>query len=397
MECSRLSYSVDQDTAQPAVLRVNQNLLKKSWDTSQKSTKDEWSTWMKQLSLDLLRESPSPALRACSALAQSYTTLAAKLFNASFVSCWSELYENYQEDLVRSIEYALTSNNIPLSVLQSLLNLAEFMEHDEKALPIDIVKLGGLADKCQAYAKALRYKESEFQQNSKATIESLISLNNQLQQPEAAEGILAYAREQLQMQLKEGWYVFETDHKLITSSLSSSRRYEKLRRWEKALDAYERRAKDDPFSLDITTGRMRCLNALGEWRKLNELSSVAWKRTTDEATFSKLAPISANAAWHLEQWDDLKRYVEFIGKGTEDFLFFKSMIAVHEGQYNEAEENIEQARDLLDTTLTALVGESYSRAYDMVVRAQELAEIEEVCDLKFGAKIMITVDSILSR
>ena len=45
---------------------------------------------------------------------------------------------------------------------QTLLNLAEFMEHNDKPLPIDIRKLGALAEKCHAYAKALHYREIEL-------------------------------------------------------------------------------------------------------------------------------------------------------------------------------------------------------------------------------------------
>ena len=36
------------------------------------------------------------------------------------------------------------------------------MEHDDKALPIDIRTLGIFAAKCHAFAKALHYKETEF-------------------------------------------------------------------------------------------------------------------------------------------------------------------------------------------------------------------------------------------
>ena len=43
----------------------------------------------------------------------------------------------------------------------ALLNLAEYMEHDDKALPMDIHQLSALAAKCHAYAKALHYKELE--------------------------------------------------------------------------------------------------------------------------------------------------------------------------------------------------------------------------------------------
>jgi phosphatidylinositol kinase/protein kinase (PI-3 family) len=50
--------------------------------------------------------------------------------------------------------------------------------------------LGGLAEKCAAYAKALHYKEIEFQTSPATTCEALISINNQLDLPQAAVGIL---------------------------------------------------------------------------------------------------------------------------------------------------------------------------------------------------------------
>ena len=47
---------------------------------------------------------------------------------------------------------------------------------------------------CRAYAKALHYKEEEFHRGPNTQIlESLISINNKLQQPEAAAGVLEYA------------------------------------------------------------------------------------------------------------------------------------------------------------------------------------------------------------
>ena len=40
---------------------------------------------------------------------------------------------------------------------------------------------------------------------------------------------------------------------------------------------------------------------------------------------------------------------------------------------------IDGTRDILDTELTGLVGESYSRAYGVMVNIQLLAEMEEIC------------------
>ena len=48
---------------------------------------------------------------------------------------------------------------------------------------------------CRAYAKALHYKEEEFHRGlTTKTLESLISINNKLQQPDAAAGVLVFAQ-----------------------------------------------------------------------------------------------------------------------------------------------------------------------------------------------------------
>lgn len=55
------------------------------------------------------------------------------MFNAIFLSVWSELQEKQQTELAESLQQALTTQNIP-EITQTLLNLAEFMEHCEKVI-----------------------------------------------------------------------------------------------------------------------------------------------------------------------------------------------------------------------------------------------------------------------
>lgn len=96
--------------------------------------------------------------RACSTLAQNYPQLASELFNAAFMSCWTELDDKSRKELVLALEHALTVPDAPELAL-AVLNLAEFLEHCEKgALPIPIKLLGDTAINCRAYAKALYYK-----------------------------------------------------------------------------------------------------------------------------------------------------------------------------------------------------------------------------------------------
>ena len=356
------------DRPDPAGLKkrdVDQDSLRKAWDTSQRSTQDDWAEWMSQLSFELLRESSSPALRACSALAQVYHPLARELFNAGFVSCYTELEPLYKQNLVESLEQAFAASAaITPEVLQVLLNLAEFMERDEKPLPIDIRTLGRLAMQCHAYAKALHLKEMEFQYSPETAIEALITINSELGQHEAVAGVLKHARDKYAVQTKESWY-------------------EKLNRWRKALGAYERRRDSDPNDLEATLGMMRCLNALGKYDRVSDLSAEMWRSDRPDKDFARreTAPIAAKAAWGLAKWDDMEQYVGSMRNSVQS-TFYSAILAICKGQYATAHVCIEKSRDLLDKNVSALVGESYNRAYDMIVKVQQLSELEEIIEYK---------------
>ena len=41
--------------------------------------------------------------------------------------------------------------------------------------------------------------------------------------------------------------------------------YEKLHEWNKALHAYEEKSDQNPDDVSYLLGRMRCLEALGQW------------------------------------------------------------------------------------------------------------------------------------
>ncbi|KAK4378516.1 hypothetical protein RND71_000378 [Anisodus tanguticus] len=413
-------------------LLVNDGRLRTAGEASQRSTKEDWAEWMRHFSIELLKESPSPALRTCARLAQLQPFVGRELFAAGFVSCWSQLNEASQRQLVRSLEMAFSSPNIPPEILATLLNLvriplpiiagdfafwvelvarglpsagylscvvcellhrswvypAEFMEHDERPLPIDIRLLGALAEKCRAFAKALHYKEMEFEgalsnrrdANPVAVVEALIHINNQLHQHEAAVGILTYAQQHLGVQLKESWY-------------------EKLQRWDDALKAYTAKASQASsphLGLDATLGRMRCLAALARWEELNNLCKEYWT-PAEPAARLEMAPMAANAAWNMGEWDQMAEYVSRLddgdetklrvlgntaasGDGSSNGTFFRAVLLVRRGKYDEAREYVERARKCLATELAALVLESYERAYSNMVRVQQLSELEEVIE-----------------
>ncbi|PFH51827.1 hypothetical protein AMATHDRAFT_58344 [Amanita thiersii Skay4041] len=349
--------------AEATKMAVNQQHLKEAWDTSQVSTREDWVEWMHRLSVEFMKESPSHALRACMSLVDIHPPLAKELFNAAFLSCWGDLYEQYQEDLVRSIEYAITSNTAPSELIHRLLNLAEFMEHEEKPLPIEHRTLGEYAMKYMAYAKALHYKELEyFSESSPAVIEALISINTRLQQHDAAWGTLLIAREQYDVTKHEEWY-------------------ERLGLWQDALLAYEKKAEQDSSALDIQIGRMKCLHALGEWDQLAAHVEQNWGSANHEEQ-REIAPMAAAAAWSLHEWESMDNYIQTMKSDSPDRAFYRAILSVHQNQFPKALMHVAKARDLLEPELSSFVGEGYGRSYNVMVRAQMLSELEEIIAFK---------------
>ncbi|KAF8519025.1 phosphatidylinositol 3-kinase [Hysterangium stoloniferum] len=341
----------------------NQQHLKQAWDVSQIATKEDWQDWFRKISAQFMKESPSAAIRSCMNVLDAYPQIARELFNAAFLSCWGELYEQYQDDLVRSIEAAITHPNMPPDLVHVLLNLAEFMEHEDKRLPIENRTLGEYALQFQAYAKALHYKELEFFRESTPTIvEALIGINTKLQQHDAAWGTLTVAREQYDVTKHEEWF-------------------ERLGRWQEALVAYDKKAELDPHAPDVVLGRMRCLHALGEWDRLSQLVHENWVGAGNDGR-REIAPLAAAAAWSLREWDRMDEYIGVMPNDSPDRSFYRAILAVHRNQFTKAANQIVKARDLLDPALTAVVGDNPGRSYNLMVRAQMLSELEEIIAYK---------------
>jgi FKBP12-rapamycin complex-associated protein len=235
------------------------------------------------------------------------------------------------------------------------------MEHDDKPLPLPMKTLSFYAQKCNLLAKALHYKEQEFSSNPSRNTADLITYYNGLQQPDEAIGVLKYALQNFDIQLKETWH-------------------EKLGRWDEALAAYEAKltqpniGSDQDFELNM--GRMRCLHALGEWETLSELTQDKWERSSDKQK-KDMANIAASAAWSLSHWELLDDYLAAMNEESADGLFFKAVLSIHRSLIPDTLSCIVKAREIAGSELATVVGESYTRAY----RYLRLYPLLLCCDL----------------
>lgn len=300
-------------------------------------SRESWRDSFKKFMSAVVAETPVPTLETCSLI--PYDNVPTDIFNAAFISVWIKLTQYEQDFIIRYLNSALKNSNVP-EIIKIILNLVEFIERCDVNyfLPLDYRLLAEKASQIKAYAKAIHYIEEQIhaiqaastvnsslistsaastyngvggvlgaggngngnsstkaiyatmssmsQQQQQQTLiyllEQLVTLNHELQQTEAAEGVLDFSSKYLKT--------------LDSQSKVKIRWYEKLHAWQKALNIYEKELNSEQLTLeiwktsgsnqsayligdnamkvtehrlDLLLGRMRCLKGLGDWQRLN--------------------------------------------------------------------------------------------------------------------------------
>ncbi|KAJ2330809.1 phosphatidylinositol kinase- protein kinase tor1, partial [Coemansia sp. RSA 2681] len=343
---------------------VNAQALRRAWSISQRVSKDEWTGWLSKLANELLYQSPSPALRACHTLACKHPRLRWELFNAAFVSCWTELSGQYQQEIISSLQEAASDRTVPADVLQTILSLAGYMERDEKQIQIDLKLLGQYADRCHALAKELHYMEAEWSlEKNYETIEKLIQLNQNLDLHDSAVGMLNYVRKE-QPDIRE-----------------SVEWYRRLQRWDDALEIYRCQEAEEGPSHRNMNGQLLCLFEMSDWDSLIPLFERIWSGNDHQLQMAS-ANIGMSMAWALGDVEHMEFYMSKLPSSSNDKAFCLALLAVYHNKYEEAAVYIYKAREEIRDKLVSHVTESYSRGYQYVFNCQMLTELEEVITYK---------------
>jgi FKBP12-rapamycin complex-associated protein len=316
---------------------------------------EDWIDWLKKTSYHLLKQNPSPLLYACSNVAEMYLPIISELYNIAFVICFKHLTESEKEEIITCLISVINNPDVPVMVLQTILNLAEFLEREEELKLFAPATLAAVAERCNASAKALYYKEKDFDRNRYENIDTLISINFDLQQPEAANGLLKLMHNEAQNTMREDWYL-------------------KLHEWSEALNIFDQ--KGDDLNITDILGKLQCYTALSDWEKVSDTVELLWDEELKSNAFdmepeeakvfnkNKIAEYASYAAWNLNNWDKFQQYVQQIDdKEAYQKHFFQTVISIKRNKFKEAEKFIDKCREMLDPKMKSLMGESYRRAY----------------------------------
>jgi serine/threonine-protein kinase mTOR len=372
-----------------------------------RETEEEWNLWLKQLAVELLRSSPSNAHGFAFTLAQLHEPFARHMLHSAFAVCYAEMEPRTKEAVRSLLGVVLRSERVPSEVLQELLNLSEYMERLEMrfnpkegshstyaGLLFELNTLMGSSERCNLYAKALHYVEIQFYEATYEYERSVmrgqahplppedwmkllqwceksIYLCNLLGLRESAEGMLKY--------IQHNFSFLTGKPPSELPRMMDAQLFEKLQWWSQSLRAYEKGLQSEPNKFSNMAGLMRSLDNLGDYGRLLESWKLFSPRIARKEA-SELAPYGAHAAWLLRRWDDMEAITAYMtddGYVGTTAVFYRAVLATHKRQFHSAVPIIQNCRKRLDSTLSALVAESYDRAYGLFVGIQQLSELEE--------------------
>ncbi|KAI3382621.1 hypothetical protein SNEBB_007053 [Seison nebaliae] len=287
----------------------------------------------------------------------------------------------------------LVNSKRPSTIMKRTGSSVEIKKYDKEkmysSIGIDICVLVTCAMNSQSFAKALYYQEKLYkeQPDNRKHRQNLISINNYLGQPEAARGVVANVE-------RDGNF--------------EGRLLEKLHQWDSALTVYRNalelqrntNANDFQNKLDLQHGHMRCLEALGMWTMLNRACKDLFKTNEKNEDRLNTHRMAAIANWGMQKWSSMYEHTKELRlskKYRYDFCLFRASHSIHIEEYDEAQNYITLARRYLEPELASLANESYSRSYGSMVRAQELAELEEVIHYKLVPEKRQTIEEMWQK
>ena len=109
---------------------------------------------------------------------------------------------------------------------------------------------------------------------------------------------------------------------------------------------------------------------------------------------TKIVVIGARAAWSLNEWNLMNSFVSELPNDNIDACFMRAVLAIYHENYTKSTQLIEQTRKYLDSTITALLAESYGRAYVPLIMVQQCSELEEIAEFKLLLREAGMEDSI---
>ena len=177
------SFSIPtQSRNNKELILIKQPILE--WDEGQ------WLIWMDETFSYLVKNSSSRAISACRPLIERHSKLKETLLPLAFVLYYIQVQEIYHDKMYTLFDIVFQAISIPRSIILCFLSALEIMEVLGLSLPVRFQTISDISTKVGVYPQSLRASEVLFDRGVSEMTEKLITLNQSLGLPLAANGIL---------------------------------------------------------------------------------------------------------------------------------------------------------------------------------------------------------------
>lgn len=92
---------------------------------------------------------------------------------------------------------------------------------------------------------------------------------------------------------------------------------------------------------------------------------MAWDRwqSLSESARQQVAPLATSAAITLGSWERARHFIQAFPRADHEGGFYRAVLALHEGDFATALDEVAKSRAILATNLAPLTEEGYQRAY----------------------------------
>ena len=334
---------------------VNNDLIIKAFNNDHCKLEKDWIEWFKLSHKSIYEQNPSNFIYICYLITEYYFSINLDLDNHAFYSVYVNNNDTNKMKLTQFLKNAIEDEKIPDDISLTILNLSEFMERKNIYLTfIDYKLFGNISYKCNAFAKALFYKEKDFIKSR--NLDDLLDLYYKLNVTENGEGLIKLVENQ-----KTYRDIKNYDKKYIW--------YINLHNYSKALDIINNKLlkeKDINKRINLKKYKYICLNGLCDWEEIlteneslndeqiNEGNNHEEEITTTsnknkkkiennsiEENLEKKLLLSKCCA-NLGEWDKLSKYINEINEillenGGKDYLNLTEDMKSKNGLSSESE------------------------------------------------------------
>ncbi|OHS96143.1 hypothetical protein TRFO_37705 [Tritrichomonas foetus] len=326
---------------------------------------NDWSSWLLQLSQDLVLCSQSPAIRASHPLLRASPDFEVSLFPYIVVSVWDTAKPEERSLLSNYLNGIVHIQSAPPEVLSAIVSACDAMDRANFALFRDPFISGKVAERCNSYFRAVRFFEKALSTSIEPT-SHLLRINSLLKRKEAALGLLNIA----------------------VAADSNCELLEALSMWSQARDVYEKKMKENPNSESYIAGFLKCSMHLEDWDKIEKCVDDFSSYSHD--TQPKVAMIFAAAVRNTG--GNATRFLRAIRTDDPMTCMWRAIIAIDQGNLKDARLWTDRGMSLTCRDMSPFSTGSYEPAIPTICYAMMLDELNDVIDQRRGIK---TADEVI--